>query len=81
MRLQHVRLGGRLYTTERWLEEFGQRLANADIEHFEIAHDGIIEGTPPSVAGRRGAWPSKVPPRSGQDRREHVLKELGEEGL
>ncbi len=34
--LQHVRLGGRIYTTARWLDEFGERLAAADGEHFNV---------------------------------------------
>ncbi len=36
IRLRHVRQGGRLFTTRRWLEEFGERLAAADAQHFAI---------------------------------------------
>lgn len=36
IRLQHVRMGGRIFTTEAWVHEFGQRLAEADSEHFDI---------------------------------------------
>ena len=36
--LQHVRLGGRIYTTARWLDEFGRRLADADLDHFRHDH-------------------------------------------
>lgn len=36
IRLQHVRMGGRIFTTEAWVHEFGQRLAEADSKHFEL---------------------------------------------
>jgi len=32
--LKHIRLGGRLFTTRRWINEFGTELAEADAEHF-----------------------------------------------
>lgn len=36
IRLQHVRMGGMIYTTARWLEEFGQELADADAKYFDL---------------------------------------------
>ena len=38
VRLRHVRIGGRLYTTLDWIEEFGRQLAEADIEARQVAH-------------------------------------------
>ena len=35
VRLQHARLGGRLFTTLRWVREFGEKLAQADEAYFE----------------------------------------------
>ncbi len=35
VRLRHVRLGGRVFTSMAWLAEFGEQLAAADSEHFE----------------------------------------------
>ncbi len=34
IRLRHGRCGGRLYTTERWLHDFFEALAEADAEYF-----------------------------------------------
>ncbi|MFW6062019.1 MAG: DUF1580 domain-containing protein [Planctomycetota bacterium] len=36
IRLQHVRIGGKLYTTESWLRQFGQSLADADASYFQL---------------------------------------------
>jgi hypothetical protein len=36
VRLQHVRIGGKLYTTELWLTQFGQLLADADASYFRM---------------------------------------------
>ena len=33
--LRHERWGGVIYTSGQWLQEFAERLAAADIEHFE----------------------------------------------
>jgi hypothetical protein len=35
IRLQHVRVGGKIFTTAAWLREFGQQLAEADRAYFE----------------------------------------------
>ncbi|MCO6436785.1 MAG: DUF1580 domain-containing protein [Phycisphaerae bacterium] len=37
IRLEHCRLGGRIFTTAAWLADFGQRLAEADAEYFQLA--------------------------------------------
>ena len=34
--LQHVRIGGKLYTTATWVSEFGRFLAEADANYFRI---------------------------------------------
>jgi hypothetical protein len=83
VRLQHVRLGGKLFTTARWLDEFGQRLADADAEYFEIPDE---ESQAPSakVSSRRRARHLPPPRRSdqaGEARRERVRAELEAEGL
>jgi hypothetical protein len=38
VRLEHTRIGMRLYTTEAWLADFGRRLEEADREHFDARH-------------------------------------------
>jgi len=35
LRLQHVRMGGKMFTKHAWLEEFGRQLTAADQEYFE----------------------------------------------
>ena len=42
VRLQHVRIGGRLYTTVDWLADFGRQLAEADIEARQVAHPNRV---------------------------------------
>ena len=34
-RLQHVRVGGQIFTTFKWLTEFGERLASAHAAYFD----------------------------------------------
>ena len=63
VRLQHVRMGGKLFTTARWLDEFGSRLAEADAEHFRLAEDD----TPPPAASPR--------PKRRRERFEHHRRE------
>lgn len=36
VRLQHLRIGGKIFTSPRWLEEFGRNLAEADAKYFDL---------------------------------------------
>lgn len=36
IRLQHIRIGGQIYTAQPWLAEFGAKLADADARYFEL---------------------------------------------
>lgn len=36
VRLKHVRIGGMIYSTRHWLDEFGRRLAEADERYFDL---------------------------------------------
>ena len=36
VRLRHVRIGGMIYSTRQWLDEFGRRLAEADERYFDL---------------------------------------------
>lgn len=82
VRLQHVRIGGKLFTTARWLDEFGRRLAEADAEYFEIAEQEL---PPPSVRPptRRRARQSTTrrSDQADEARRARILAELEAEGL
>ncbi len=47
VRLKHTRIGGKIYTTAQWIEEFGQRLAEADSKHFDLS-DNVAPALNPS---------------------------------
>lgn len=36
VRLQHLRIGGKIFTSPRWLGEFGRNLAEADAKYFDL---------------------------------------------
>lgn len=89
VRLEHVRLGGRLYTTPRWLEAFGRRLAEADAAYFDATNGDAgrervtapassAPASAPGPAPRRRRRPTD---REEADRRARVAAELDAEGL
>ena len=78
VRLQHVRIGGKIFTMARWLDEFGSHLAEADAVHFSLSEDDSCP--PPSRPSRRNAHRE----RFDQHRREsieHADQELRNAGL
>lgn len=85
VRLQHVRIGGKLFTSARWLDEFGQRLADADAKYFEIGdQESGDERSAVSPSQRRRARkpPSSRRGEQGDDAlRERIRAELEAEGL
>jgi len=75
--LRHVRVGGKIFTTACWMDEFGSRLAEADAEHFRLAEDD----TRPAAASSR---PKRRRERFEQHRRETIEnanQELDDAGL
>ena len=46
--LRHARLGNSLFTTPRWLEEFGLRVAEADAKYFDAPARTIAPSQAPS---------------------------------
>lgn len=38
VRLQHIRIGGRVFTTEQWLHQFFEEVAKADLGHAAWQH-------------------------------------------
>lgn len=75
--LQHVRVGGKLYTRAEWLEDFGQTLAEADAGHFRRNED---DAEPPPAPSR----PKRRRQRFEQHRRESMEsanQELDDAGL
>ena len=78
IRLEHVRMGGKVYTKQCWLDEYGRRLAEADAEHFDLeAEDAELVAAAPPRRRRRIS-------KCEQDRREAIAqleRELEEAGL
>jgi len=60
IRLQHIRIGGKIFTTPAWLEQFGKALAEADAAHFDLGN----QASEPAVA-RRSPAPSLGPAADG----------------
>lgn len=76
--LQHVRIGGKIFITPQWLEEFGHRLAEADVAYFELQQDAAA--APPPARKR----PKRRCQRYEAHRRvsiEHANRELEDAGL
>lgn len=71
--LQHVRLGGIIYTTAEWVEEFGRRLAEKDASHFHLGQQDI------QVPRPVGSLP--YTPKQRQAQLDQVERELQEAGL
>jgi hypothetical protein len=84
IRLRHTRVGGRVFTTRAWIDEFGERLAQADAEYFDAKADAA-DCLPPR--DERYGPPSRQRARRTErakdaDRRaEQIEQELREEGL
>lgn len=78
IKLEHIRIGGKLFTTPQWVNEFGRRLADADARYFDRDDDSPIDGTSsPALApsGRRARVSHALPSNTDIDR------ELEEAGL
>lgn len=39
VRLQHVRIGGKIFSKTDWLNEFGAKLAESDTRYFELSRE------------------------------------------
>lgn len=90
VRLEHVRIGGRIYTSKDWLDQFGRALAEADTEYF-VEKDEAADRIPPrnpvlgsprdqKRAARQAAARANVDAQRGREAAE-INRELEEEGL
>ncbi len=70
VRLRHVRIGGKLYTTARWLGEFGQALATADADYFKPD-----DGRPAATSSPRSRDDEQR--RAAVEKAERELAEMG----
>lgn len=71
VRLEHVRFGGRLLTTHKWLDEYGHALAAADAQFFDKDGAAALDAEPTG---------SDSDTRRSQEL-ERVERELDEAGL
>ncbi|HPM22957.1 MAG TPA: hypothetical protein PLP66_03580 [Phycisphaerae bacterium] len=78
VRLQHLRIGGMIYTTPGWLEQFGRALADADAKYFDLC-EAAADASAAAPRRRRRVSQS----RFEEQRREQVAaarRELDEAG-
>lgn len=83
VRLEHVRVGGKLFTSAEWLDSFGRRLAEADADYFdneEADSSGVQGPALPKQRARRLVRRSPTD-EATQARRARVRAELEAEGL
>ena len=69
VRMEHVRIGGKLYTSAQWMAEFGQALAEADANYFSL------DTSSPSQPQPRGR--TEAQRQAAIDRANRELKEMG----
>ena len=83
VRLQHIRQGGRVFTRIDWLEEFGKRLAEADVAHFDARSESPIPPRDPAYGPPSGRGGRRRPGRIVENDSEiaKIERELEEEGL
>ena len=80
VRLQHMRMGGQIFTTASWMEEFGRRLAEADAKYFDLCESATEAAASTTPRRRRQRAPSQF-----EAQRRHEIeeadRELNEAGL
>jgi hypothetical protein len=64
IRLEHVRVGGRVMTSVEWIREFGQRLSAADAAYFDAKIAGSQQEPP-----RAAQFAAPKRPRQRKQRR------------
>jgi hypothetical protein len=85
IKLTHVRLGGRILTTAEAVADFGQRLAEADVAHFDARAAAPLPprdaafGPPSGRGGRRTRNRGRAAADPG--RNAEIERQLEEEGL
>ena len=86
IRLQHVRIGGKLFTTTEWVTQFGLSLAEADVSYFDldsapVLHNGVVDPHSSTPALHRSASHTRPtrPARTNEQRQAAI--ERAERGL
>jgi hypothetical protein len=70
VRLEHVRIGGKLYTSAQWMAQFGQALAEADASYFLLDEAASL----PTPLPRSRTENQR---QAAIDRAQRELKEMG----
>lgn len=86
VRLEHIRVGGRVFTTQAWIDAFGAQLAAADTAYFD-AKSEAAQALPPrdpkyGPPDRKSrSRPTAALSAAEQRRRAQIEEELDREGL
>ncbi len=84
IRLEHVRIGGRIFTRPNWVDEFSHRLTAADVSYFDAREAAAKElpGRDPRFDPPRRHRRLRQPARAATtQRQDEIDRELDEEGL
>ncbi len=74
IRLEHVRIGGKIFTTGQWVEQFGKALAEADASYFDLEEQAIET---PKPRRRRPVSRHIQQRQAAHDQANRELKEAG----
>ncbi|MCW5769965.1 MAG: DUF1580 domain-containing protein [Phycisphaeraceae bacterium] len=84
IRLEHRRVGGKIFTSSEWLDAFTKALTDADTAYF-AAKQTAAEGAAPRAATfdapKRPRRPRRPMTTGNPDRQRRVERDLREEGL
>lgn len=86
IRLEHRRVGGKIFTSTAWLEAFTKALTDADTAYFAAKQRSADDTSPRAVgydAPKRPRRPRRLKPKPkpDADRQRHVSNNLDAEGL
>lgn len=74
IKLEHIRMGGKIFTTQLWIDAFGRKLAEADAQYFD-RDTPTLPVPPPAQSSLRHRAPMAASPSSD------IERELEEAGL
>lgn len=81
VRLEHVRIGGKIFTTAQWVEEFGKALAEADASYFDLEEQSAESPAPVSRPRPPRRRPTSRHIQQRQAAHDQANRELEEAGL
>jgi len=83
IRLEHRRIGGKIFTARDWLDEFGRKLAEADTQHFDLCEAAASAAAARETERARSRRPNRPPKQPRNESREiaEAERELDEAGI